>query len=109
MQQFEWIHAAWLAFAIVLEIIANVFLKFSDGFRRKAYGLLSIAAVLGAFSALSQAVKGIDLSVAYALWGGFGIAATLAAGWIMFGQRLNHKGWIGLVLLLDGMIMIKLA
>ena len=109
MQQFEWIHAAWLAFAIVLEIIANVFLTFSDGFRRKAYGLLSIAAVLGAFSALSQAVKGIDLSVAYALWGGFGIAATLAAGWIMFGQRLNHKGWIGLVLLLAGMIMIKLA
>ncbi len=31
MQQFEWIHAAWLAIAIVLEIIANVFLKF---FRR---------------------------------------------------------------------------
>ena len=108
MQQFEWIHAAWLAFAIVLEIIANVFLKFSDGFRRKAYGLLSIAAVLGAFSALSQAVIGIDLSVAYALWGGFGIAATLAAGWIMFGQRLNNKGWIGLVLLLAGMIKIKL-
>ena len=109
MQQFEWIHAAWLALAIALEIIANVLLKFSDGFRRKTYGLLSIAAVLGAFSALSQAVKGIDLSVAYALWGGFGIAATLAAGWILFGQRLNQKGWVGLVLLLAGMIMIKLA
>ena len=109
MQQFEWIHAAWLAFAIVLEIIANVFLKFSDGFRRKGFGLLSIGAVLGAFSALSQAVKGIDLSVAYALWGGFGIAATLAAGWVLFGQRLNRKGWIGLVLLLAGMVMIKLA
>lgn len=64
MPQFEWIHAAWLAIAIVLEIIANVFLKFSDGFRRKVYGILSLAAVLGAFSALSQAVKGIDLSVA---------------------------------------------
>ncbi|WP_422732323.1 multidrug/spermidine efflux SMR transporter subunit MdtI [Leclercia pneumoniae] len=109
MQQFEWIHAAWLALAIVLEIVANIFLKFSDGFRRKLQGLLSIAAVLGAFSALSQAVKGIDLSVAYALWGGFGIAATLAAGWILFGQRLNHKGWVGLVLLIAGMVMIKLA
>ncbi|MFZ4146424.1 multidrug/spermidine efflux SMR transporter subunit MdtI [Enterobacter ludwigii] len=109
MQQFEWIHAAWLGFAIVLEILANVLLKFSDGFRRKIYGLLSIAAVLGAFSALSQAVKGIDLSVAYALWGGFGIAATLATGWVLFGQRLNNKGWIGLILLLAGMIMIKLA
>lgn len=109
MQQFEWVHAAWLALAIVLEIVANVFLKFSDGFKRKSYGLMSIAAVLGAFSALSQAVKGIDLSVAYALWGGFGIAATLAAGWILFGQRLNAKGWIGLVLLITGMVMIKLA
>ncbi|WP_039029204.1 multidrug/spermidine efflux SMR transporter subunit MdtI [Leclercia adecarboxylata] len=109
MQRFEWVHAAWLGLAIVLEIAANVLLKFSDGFRRKIYGLLSIAAVLGAFSALSQAVKGIDLSVAYALWGGFGIAATLAAGWILFGQRLNHKGWMGLLLLLAGMIMIKLA
>ncbi|MGG4732712.1 multidrug/spermidine efflux SMR transporter subunit MdtI [Leclercia adecarboxylata] len=109
MQQFEWVHGAWLALAIVLEIAANVLLKFSDGFRRKVYGLLSIAVVLGAFSALSQAVKGIDLSVAYALWGGFGIAATLAAGWILFGQRLNRKGWIGLLLLLAGMIMIKLA
>ena len=109
MQQFEWVHAAWLGMAIVLEIIANVFLKFSDGFRRKLYGILSLVAVLAAFSALSQAVKGIDLSVAYALWGGFGIAATLAAGWILFGQRLNHKGWIGVVLLLAGMMMIKLA
>ena len=69
MAQFEWVHAAWLALAIVLEIVANVFLKFSDGFRRKIFGLLSLAAVLAAFSALSQAVKGIDLSVAYALWG----------------------------------------
>ena len=32
MAQFEWVHAAWLALAIVLEIVANVFLKFfSDG------------------------------------------------------------------------------
>lgn len=109
MQQFEWIHAAWLGFAIVLEILANVLLKFSDGFRRKIYGLLSIAAVLGAFSALSQASEGYDCPWPMLLWGGFGIAATLAAGWVLFGQRLNNKGWIGLILLLAGMIMIKLA
>lgn len=109
MSPFEWVHIAWLALAIVLEIIANIFLKYSDGFRRPLYGVLSLAAVLGAFSALSQAIKGIDLSVAYALWGGFGIAATLAAGWILFGQRLNAKGWAGLLLLVAGLVMIKLA
>ena len=109
MQQLEWYHIGFLALAIVLEIVANIFLKMSDGFRRVWLGLLSLLSVLGAFSALAQAVKGIDLSVAYALWGGFGIAATIAAGWILFGQRLNAKGWVGLVLLLVGMVMIKLA
>ncbi|VEB97949.1 Spermidine export protein MdtI [Cedecea lapagei] len=109
MPSFEWVHALWLLLAIVLEIAANILLKQSDGFKRPLYGVLSLLAVLAAFSALSQAVKGIELSVAYALWGGFGIAATVAAGWILFGQRLNRKGWIGLALLLVGMIIIKIA
>ncbi len=55
-------------------------LKLSDGFRRKAYGCGSLLAVLAAFSALSQAVKGIDLSVAYALWGGFGVSRHAGSG-----------------------------
>lgn len=109
MPQFEWVHALWLMLAIGLEIIANILLKFSDGFRQKTYGILSLVAVLAAFSALSQAVKGIELSIAYALWGGFGVAATVAAGWVLFDQRLNRKGWFGLGLLLLGMILIKLA
>lgn len=109
MQTFEWLHAAWLCAAIVLEIAANIFLKLSDGFKRKAFGLLSLLAVLAAFSALAQAVKGIELSVAYALWGGFGLVVTIAAGWILFGQRLNRQGWLGVVLLLIGMVMIKLS
>ena len=46
MQPFEWIHAAWLCAATLLEIAANIFLKLSDGFKRKTYGLLSLLAVL---------------------------------------------------------------
>lgn len=109
MATFDWVHIAWLALAIGLEIVANVFLKFSHGFRRPLYGVLSLIAVLTAFSALAQAVKGIDLSVAYALWGGFGLIATVAAGWILFGQRLSSRGWLGVGLLLVGMVLIKFA
>ncbi|MBJ3816172.1 multidrug/spermidine efflux SMR transporter subunit MdtI [Shimwellia pseudoproteus] len=109
MSTFEWFHGAWLTLAIVLEIAANIALKYSAGFRRPVYGVLSLVAVLGAFSALGQAVKGIELSVAYAVWGGFGILATVAAGWILFGQRLNARGWTGLGLLIVAMVMIKLA
>ncbi len=97
MQQFEWIASAWLAIAIVLEIIANVFLKFSDGFRRKIYRHTVPGGSIWARSApCRRRLKGLNLSVAYALWGGFGIAATIAAGWVLFGQRLNNKGWAGL-------------
>ena len=103
------IHPAWLALAVVLEIAANIFLKYSNGFKKPLIGALSLASILLAFSALAQAVKGIELSVAYAVWGGFGIIATVAAGWVLFGQRLNRKGWAGLTLLLAGMILLKLA
>ncbi|MGD8203090.1 multidrug/spermidine efflux SMR transporter subunit MdtI [Pantoea sp. FN0305] len=109
MQPLNGWHIAFLMLAVVLEITANIFLKYSDGFRKPLPGLLSLLMVMGAFSALAQAVKGIDLAVAYALWGGFGVIATLAAGWILFKQRLRPRGWVGLSLLLVGMVMIKLA
>ncbi|MFC0179501.1 multidrug/spermidine efflux SMR transporter subunit MdtI [Thorsellia kenyensis] len=109
MANVEFVHVVWLCFAIGLEITANICLKYADGFKRLGFGILSLLGVLGAFLALSQAVKGFDLSIAYALWGGFGIIATVAAGWIMFGQKLNKQGWLGLTLLISGMVIIKFA
>ena len=109
MATFNAVHVAWLALAICLEIVANIFLKYSDGFRRAIYGVLSLIAVLGAFSALSQAVKGIDLSVADAVWGGFGLVASVGGGWVLCGQRLNRIGWLGVGLLIAGMVLIKFA
>jgi spermidine export protein MdtI len=109
MPEANLIHLIWLLVAIVIEILANIFLKMSNGFKKPIPGLLSIVAVIGAFSALSQAVKGIDLSIAYALWGGFGIVATMVAGKLLFGQHINRKGIVGLLLLLFGMVLIKFA
>ena len=100
---------AWLGLAIVLEVLANLLLKYSDGFRRKGLGFASILSVLAAFTALAQAVQNIELSLAYAIWGGFGILATVAMGWALFGQRLAGRGWLGLALLLLGMSLLKMA
>lgn len=109
MENFTWVHAAFLALAIILEVLANVFLKYSNGFKRRSLGVLAIVFVLGAFTALAQSVKGIDLSVAYAIWGGFGILATVAMGAILFNQHLKIKGWLGIVVLIVGMLLLKLA
>jgi spermidine export protein MdtI len=109
MLNHDLIPMAWLGLAIVLEVIANLLLKYSDGFRKRLIGAASILCVLGAFTALAQAVRGIELSVAYAIWGGFGILATVAMGWALFGQRLVWRGWVGLALLVLGMGLLKLA
>ncbi len=100
---------AWLALAIVLEVLANLLLKYSDALRKRWVAAASIVCVLAAFTALAQAVKDIPLSMAYAIWGGFGILATVAMGWALFGQRLAGRGWLGLLLLLGGMGLLKLA
>ncbi|MBT8767470.1 multidrug/spermidine efflux SMR transporter subunit MdtI [Metapseudomonas boanensis] len=105
----SWISFAWLGLAITLEVVANLFLKYSDGFRKRGLGVASILCVLAAFTALAQAVQGMELSLAYAIWGGFGILATIAMGWALFGQRLAWRGWLGLVLLLGGMSLLKMA
>lgn len=109
MLNFDWYHFSFLMLAAVLDIVANIFLKYSNGFKRMGFGILSIVFVLAAFSCLAEAVKGIDLSVAYALWGGLGVIATATAGLILFGQQLNWRGWLGMIGLIIGMAMIKLA
>lgn len=109
MHNFEWYHLSFLILAAILDIVANVFLKYSNGFKNKIFGTLSIVFVLIAFSCLAEAVKAIDLSVAYALWGGFGLIATTLAGWLLFKQQLNWRGWLGVAGLIVGMTLLKFA
>ena len=71
--------------------IITTSLKFSDGFRRKVYGILSLAAVLGAFSALSQAAKVLICRCLCAV-GRFSVSRHHRCRLVLFGQRLN-KGW----------------
>lgn len=57
LAEYQWWHGAFLFLAVILEIVANIFLKLSNGFKRLWIGVLSLIAVLGAFSALAVAVK----------------------------------------------------
>lgn len=100
---------AWLALAVVLEVAGTYLLKLSDGMKRPAQGLLGILLVIGAFAALAQAIRGMDLSVAYAVWGGAGLVITAIIGMLAFGQRILPSGWIGMALVIVGVVALKLA
>ena len=95
--------------AAVLDILANLLLARSQGFHRRWIGFTALALVGLAFYCLSLAVKNMDLAVAYAMWGGFGILGTSIGGWLLLGQRLKPCAWLGMVLLIGGMTVLKLS
>ncbi len=109
LPEFEPIHLLYLAIAIVLEIAANVLMKFSHGFTYKRPAIAAIVSALAAFTALSFAVRGIQLSVAYGVWGGVGLIATAVIGITMFNEHLRRSGWLGLALITVGVGLMKFA
>ena len=105
---FSWSLVA-VIIAALLDILANLMLAKSEGFRRRFMGFASLILVGLAFYALSLAVRDMDLAVAYAMWGGFGILGTSIGGWLLLGQRLKPCAWIGMALLIGGMTVLKLS
>lgn len=99
----------WLACAVGLEVGGTYLLKLSDGLKHRRVGGLGILCVIGAFAALSQAIRGMDLSVAYAVWGGVGLVATAVVGALAFGQRIRPAGWAGMALVIAGVVALKLS
>lgn len=83
--------AACLAAAIVLEICGTTSLKLSDGFTRIGPSGAVVLCYIASFALLSLALRGIELSVAYAVWSGVGTAVVAAIGIVWFGE--NAGGW----------------
>ncbi len=104
-----WLCLLAVLVAAGLDIVANLLLSKSDGFRKKKLGFGAIALVALAFTCLALAVRGMDLAVAYAMWGGFGILGTSLGGWALLGQRLHASAWVGMAMLIGGMLMLHLA
>jgi len=98
----------WLALAVLLEVVGNVLLKLSDGLSRRLIGAVGLLLVVSAFAALAQAIRGMDVSVAYAIWGGAGLVITAIVGALVFGQRIKPVGWAGISLVLAGVAALKL-
>lgn len=97
----------FLGVSIFLDVIANIFLKKSNGFKNKAWGMGSVALIIMAFIMLSQAVKTIDLSVAYALWGAMGLLLTTGVDVAFYGVRLKGGAVLGIVCMVSGIVLIK--
>ena len=99
----------YLTGAILTEVFGSTMLKLSQGFSQM---LPSIGVLIGfgfAFTFLSLALKTIDLSSAYATWSGVGTALTALIGLVIFDETIHIKGFIGLALVICGVIDLNLS
>lgn len=98
----------FLGIAIVAEVAATSSLKASAGFTKLWPSLLVFLGYAIAFYFLSLTLKVIPVGIAYAIWAGLGIVLISLIGWVVFEQKLDLAGVVGMALIVAGVLVINL-
>lgn len=102
-------HWILLALAIILEVGGTVSMKFSQGFTRLLPSVLLFFFYGASFTALTFALKKIDVSVAYAIWSGLGTAFISVLGIFIFKESLSPLKAVSLMLIIAGVVGLNLG
>lgn len=102
---------AWfyLLLAISFEVCGTTSMKLSQGFTRLVPSIAMFACYLVSLGLLTLALRGIDLSIAYAVWAGLGTALVSIAGVVLFREGLSALKIVSLALVIAGVVGLKLA
>jgi small multidrug resistance pump len=97
----------YLTIAIIAEVIATSALKASNEFTKIGPSILVVIGYGLAFYCLSFVLKTIPIGVAYAIWGGMGIALVAIVGAVVFKQIPDMPAIIGMVLIVSGVVVMN--
>lgn len=101
----------FLALAIVGEVVATTFLKFTSGERAVwwAYPIVGVGYTV-AFAMLSLSLsRGVPLGIAYAIWAGVGVVLVAIISWLAFGESLTIMQLAGMALVVAGVALVELG
>lgn len=101
----KWIY---LLVAIIAEVIGTSALKSAEGFTKLVPSLIVILGYGVSFFFLSLTLKDIPVGIAYAIWSGVGITLISIIGYFFFKQSLDLPAFIGILLIVCGVIVINL-
>jgi len=96
----------FLILAGACEIVWAVGLK-KYGFTRTRGGAMTVGMMLLSFILLQQAMKGLPLGTAYAVWTGIGAVGTVIVGMIWMGESRDFSRLICISLIVIGIIGLK--
>ncbi|MFJ4677900.1 MULTISPECIES: multidrug efflux SMR transporter [Kitasatospora] len=99
----------YLAIADIFEIAVAIAAGKAEGFKNRTWTAVTlITGALGTFF-LSRALLTFDVGVGYAIWTSVaGIGITLL-GALLFGQRLNWRKAVGIVVIIAGVVGLQLS
>jgi small multidrug resistance pump len=101
--------AMFLTAAILSEIVATLSLRASDGFSKLGPTLVAVAGYVLAFALLAQALKSIEVGVAYAVWAGVGTAAITVIGIVALGESAAGLKLVGTALIVVGVVVLNVS
>jgi small multidrug resistance pump len=97
-------HWFFLAAAIALEVAGTTSMKLSDGFTKLVPSVLLFVFYAASFVALTFALKKIDVSIAYAVWSGFGTALIATIGILFFRESVSWLKLACILLIILGVV-----
>ncbi len=97
-----------LIIAIISEVIATSYIPKTEQFTKLTPSLIVAVGYVIAFFLLSVTVKSMPVGIVYAIWSGAGIILVAAIGYVVYGQKLDLAGMIGIGLILSGVLVVNL-
>ena len=98
----------YLGLAIFSEVIATASLKSTEGFTRLAPSIVVLVGYSAAFYFLSLTLDTIPIGVAYAVWSGVGVATITLVSFVLYDQKIDAAGLIGIGLIVAGVVVLRL-
>lgn len=95
--------------AIATEVAATVALRYSDGFTKLAPSAVVIVGYAISIWLLALALKGMEVSLAYAVWAGIGTAAIAVIGMGAMGESVNAVKIASIGLVIAGVVGLNVA
>ncbi len=98
-----------LVLEIVLEVAGTTNMKLSEGFSKLVPSVLVLFFYALSIIALTFAVNRLDVSVAYAVWSGMGMALVAMIGLWFFQESVTAVKVVALGLIIVGVVMLHLT
>ncbi len=100
----------FLTVAIVLEVMATLSLRASEGFSKLGYSVLVVLGYAGAFVALNLVLRrGLSIGIAYGIWAAVGVALVALLGKLFFDDPLTPLMGVGIALIIGGVLLVELG